>query len=63
MMTVAIEPPTTAMPSTAAPPNMPTPSPAFLPFSVISSRASSISWRTSSEMSRVSSLTNSGTDS
>src|SRR6478752_2376639 len=63
MMTVAIEPPTTAIPSTAAPPNMPTPSPAFLPFSVISPRASSISWRTSSEMSRVSSLTSSGTDS
>ena len=37
--------------------------PAFLPFSIISVRASSISWRTRSEMSRERSLTSSETDS
>src|SRR4051794_9138677 len=63
MMIVAIDPPTAARPITAAPPNIPAPTPAFLPFSIISTRASSISWRTRSETSRERSLTSSETGS
>src|SRR4051812_38304004 len=63
MMIVAIEPPTAAAPRRAAPPNIPAPVPACLPFSIISARASPISWRTRSETSRERSLTSSETDS
>ena len=46
-MIVAVSAPTAYRPNTPAPPNMPAPMPAFLPFSRNSSFASSISCRTS----------------
>ena len=42
-MIVAVRAPTAYSPSTPAPPNIPAPTPAFLPFSRTSSLASSIS--------------------
>ena len=50
-MMQAVSVPSVRSAATPAPPSIPAPTPARLPFSVISARASAISWRTSVEVS------------